>query len=100
VLATLIFGLLNVARGRDTYGISSAALLAAWCGLVANSFFVDTMHWRHLWLVAALIWAGVMRERTSASRPSSMQKEALGTAPFGAAHQNGSPGLAAVRRQL
>jgi hypothetical protein len=29
-----------------------------------------------------------------------MQKEALGTAPFGAAHQNGSPGLAAVRRQL
>jgi len=28
--------------------------MAAWCGLVANSFFVDTLHWRHLWLVAAL----------------------------------------------
>jgi O-antigen ligase len=100
VLTTLIFGLLNVARGRDTYGISSAALLAAWCGLVANSFFVDTMHWRHLWLVAALIWAGVMRERAGASRPSSLRAEALRTAPFGAAHQNGRPGLAAVRRQL
>jgi hypothetical protein len=22
---------------------------------------VDTLHWRHLWLVAALIWAGTMR---------------------------------------
>jgi O-antigen ligase len=68
VLATLIFGVLNVVRGRDTYGISSAALLAAWCGLIANSSFVDTMHWRHLWLVAALIWAGAMRERVDRSR--------------------------------
>ena len=43
--------------GRDTYGIGSAALLAAWCGLLANSVFIDTLHWRHLWLVAGLIWA-------------------------------------------
>jgi hypothetical protein len=20
--------------------------------------FIDTLHWRHLWLLAALIWAG------------------------------------------
>lgn len=64
VAVTLVFALLNVIHGSDTYGISSAALLAAWCGLLANSFFVDTMHWRHLWLVAALIWAGAMRRRT------------------------------------
>ena len=50
----------NAARGRDTYGIGSAALLAAWCGLLANSAFIDTLHWRHLWLVAGLIWAGTM----------------------------------------
>ena len=37
-----------------------AALLAAWCGLLANSFFIDTLHWRHLWFVAGLIWAGAM----------------------------------------
>ena len=51
----------NAARGRDTYGIGSAALVAAWCGLLANSAFIDTLHWRHLWLVAGLIWAGAMR---------------------------------------
>ena len=58
VLLTLGFAARNAAFGRDTYGIGSAALLAAWCGVLANSAFVDTLHWRHLWLVAALIWAG------------------------------------------
>jgi O-antigen ligase len=58
MLLTLGFAARNVVVGVDTYGIGSAALLAAWCGLLANSSFVDTLHWRHLWLVAALIWAG------------------------------------------
>jgi hypothetical protein len=58
LVLTLGFAARNVALGVDTYGIGSAALLAAWCGVLANSFFVDTLHWRHLWLVAALIWAG------------------------------------------
>jgi O-antigen ligase len=58
VLLTLGFAARNVALGVDTYGIGSAGLLAAWCGLLANSSFVDTLHWRHLWVVAALIWAG------------------------------------------
>jgi hypothetical protein len=70
VLATLVFGAVNAMRGRDTYGISAAALLGAWCGLIANSFVVDTIHWRHLWLVAALIWAGAMRERNAAASPA------------------------------
>jgi O-antigen ligase len=58
MLLTLGFAARNVALGVDTYGIGSAALLAAWCGVLANSFFVDTLHWRHLWLLAALVWAG------------------------------------------
>ncbi len=66
VVGTLAFGAVNVLRGRDTYGISAAALTAAWCGLAVNSFFVDTLHWRHLWLLAALIWAGAARRRGSA----------------------------------
>jgi O-antigen ligase len=57
---TLSFAVGNAARGRSTFGIGSAALLAAWCGLLASSAFVDTLHWRHLWVVAALIWAGRM----------------------------------------
>jgi O-antigen ligase len=65
---TLGVALRNALLGRDTYGIGSAALLGAWCGILANSFFVDTLHWRHLWLVAALIWAASMRRRTAAAR--------------------------------
>jgi len=61
VITTLVFATRNVVTGTDTYGIGSAALLAAWCGLVVNSAFVDTLHWRHFWLVAALIWAATMR---------------------------------------
>jgi O-antigen ligase len=63
LIFTLGAALRNALLGRDTYGIGSAALLGAWCGILANSFFVDTLHWRHLWLVAALIWAGSMRRR-------------------------------------
>ena len=58
---TLGAALRNALLGRGTYGIGSAALLGAWCGLLANSVVVDTLHWRHLWIVAALIWAGAMR---------------------------------------
>ena len=53
----------NAIAGRDTYGIGSAALLGAWSGILVNSIFVDTLHWRHLWAVAALIWAGTWRAR-------------------------------------
>jgi O-antigen ligase len=61
MLATLCWAGRNAILGRDTYGIGSAALLGAWTGLLLNGFFVDTLHWRHLWAVAALIWAGSAR---------------------------------------
>jgi O-antigen ligase len=66
-LATLLYAGSNAITGRDTYGIGSAALLGAWVGLLVNSFVVDTLHWRHLWFVAALIWIGAMRP---VSRPT------------------------------
>jgi hypothetical protein len=53
----------NAIAGRDTYGIGSAALLGAWSGILVNSIFVDTLHWRHLWAIAALVWAGTYRAR-------------------------------------
>jgi hypothetical protein len=43
--------------------VGSAAALGAWCGLLANSAFVDTLHWRHLWLVAALVWVAALTRR-------------------------------------
>jgi O-antigen ligase len=57
MFGTLVLALRNVALGRGTFGITSVALLACWCGILANSLFVDTLHWRHLWIVAGLIWA-------------------------------------------
>lgn len=60
-ITTLVFAGRNAVLGRDTYGIGSAALLAAWIGIMVNSFVVDTLHWRHLWFVAPLIWVGAMR---------------------------------------
>lgn len=64
-VATLIFAGRNALLGRDTYGIGSAALLGSWVGIMLNSFVVDTLHWRHLWFVAGLIWVGAMRRRGS-----------------------------------
>lgn len=61
MLATCGWALRNAIRGHDTYGIGSAALLGAWLGILLNGAFVDTLHWRHLWFVAALIWAGASR---------------------------------------
>jgi hypothetical protein len=58
MFATLVVAGRNAVAGRDTYGIGSAPLLGAWTGLAVESFFVDTLHWRHLWVVAGLIWAG------------------------------------------
>jgi O-antigen ligase len=69
LLLTLGFAARNAILGRDTYGIGSAALLAAWCGLLANSVFIDTLHWRHFWLLAALIWAGAMRHMSTRDLP-------------------------------
>jgi len=68
LLLTLGFALRGALDGRHVYGIGSAALLGAWCGLIANSVFVDTLHWRHLWLVAALIWAGATMPRARYAR--------------------------------
>jgi O-Antigen ligase len=83
LLLTLGLAGRNAVLGRDTYGIGSAALLAAWCGLLANSVFIDTVHWRHLWLVAALIWAGAARPFAgvplqSLSSPRSTRSESFG----------------------
>jgi O-antigen ligase len=64
-LTTLVLALSNAVAGRDTYGIGSAALLGSWCGLLFNSAVVDTLHWRHLWIVGGLIWAGTMRSSSA-----------------------------------
>ena len=70
VVATLILAARNAILGRDSYGIGSAALLAAWAGIAVESFFIDTLHWRHLWLVAALVWVGARRSDQADDSPA------------------------------
>jgi len=65
--ATLFVAVGLASRDRDLHGIGSAALLGSWLGLLANSFFVDTLHWRHLWIFAALIWCASFLHAEEAS---------------------------------
>ena len=82
VLVALLYGTLcdGAAQRGDaaaTPGHRSAALLAAWCGILANSVFVDTLHWRHLWLVRRPDLGG-------ASQPALAQtSSSAGTRPSG-----------------
>jgi O-antigen ligase len=62
VITTLVFAVRNAVLGRDSFGIGSAALLGSWLGIAVESFVIDSLHWRHLWLVAALIWLGTRRQ--------------------------------------
>ena len=67
VSSALVLAGRNAILGHDTFGIGSAALLAAWVGILINSFVVDTLHWRHLWFVLGLICVGAMRAAGPAS---------------------------------
>ncbi|MBN8193918.1 O-antigen ligase family protein [Bacillus sp. NTK074B] len=47
---------------RKTQGMDQGyfvVILASIIGLLFNSFFIDTLHWRHFWLLLALPWCTV-----------------------------------------
>jgi O-antigen ligase len=77
MFGTLLFATRNAVLGRDTYGIGSGPLLAAWCGLLANSVVIDTLHWRHLWVLAGLIWAGIAAPGVRAQLSSRVGRAAV-----------------------
>jgi O-antigen ligase len=68
--STLAAAVSNAVAGRETYGVGSAALLGAFCGMLVSSFVVDTLHWRHFWVVVALVWAGWARRKALTRRPA------------------------------
>jgi O-antigen ligase len=55
VLATLVLGLKLVIRDRGGDGLS-AVLVAAFAGMALEGAVVDTDHWRHFYLIMAMIW--------------------------------------------
>jgi O-antigen ligase/polysaccharide polymerase Wzy-like membrane protein len=55
VLATLVLGLKLVLRDRSSDRLS-AVLVAAFCGMALEGAVIDTDHWRHFYLIMAMIW--------------------------------------------
>ncbi|HXG79183.1 MAG TPA: hypothetical protein VNJ31_07600 [Methyloceanibacter sp.] len=55
VLLTLWLGLQRVVRDRGGDGLS-AALMAAFIGMALEGVVIDTDHWRHFYLIMAMIW--------------------------------------------
>ncbi|RFU64881.1 O-antigen ligase family protein [Peribacillus glennii] len=43
-------------KAQNAYGVYYLVIFASLVGLVFNSFFVDTLHWRHFWVILALAW--------------------------------------------
>ena len=55
VLMTIAIGLRRVLRDRGGDGVT-IVLLAAFLGMAVEGLVVDTDHWRHFYLIMALIW--------------------------------------------
>lgn len=71
VLLTLGLGLRQVVRDRGGDGLS-AVLVAAFIGMAFEGVVVDTDHWRHFYLIMAMIWGTALAApypRHVASRP-------------------------------
>jgi len=44
------------------YGISPLVIFSSFLGILANSFFIDTLHWRHFWLILGIGTALIYEE--------------------------------------
>jgi hypothetical protein len=91
-LVTLVRSLVLAQKAFNAIQRSLFALIAAaLCGTLLNSFTIDTLHWRHFWLVLALGWmpAWTTMAGKSEAQPSGRAPQALIT-----------PGLPPVRRSM
>ena len=55
VLTTLALGFRQVVRDRGTSGVSNV-VVAAFLGMMLEDLVIDTDHWRHFYLIMAMIW--------------------------------------------
>lgn len=55
VVATIALGLRFALRDHDSGGLG-AVLLAAFIGMAVEGLVIDTDHWRHFYLIMAMIW--------------------------------------------
>ena len=89
-----VYALLQALRRAQTAQdiLARSALLACLLGTLANSFFIDTLHWRHFWILLGLTWAyayslpdyegGAWRRTSSRARPVAKLPSQGGPAPL------------------
>jgi len=63
VFATLMLGLKLVIRDRGGDGLS-AVIVATFIGIAVEGAVVDTDHWRHFYLIMAMVWGMALGRRT------------------------------------
>lgn len=63
ILSFVLFIIISTYKSFSSYwnskredGVFYIIIFASLIGLSFNSFFVDTLHWRHFWLLLALAW--------------------------------------------
>lgn len=59
---TLIYALYQGLRRKSLW---HEVFFASLLGILVESFVIDTLHWRHLWLILGLAWADNAKERHS-----------------------------------
>jgi hypothetical protein len=55
VFSTIILGFRHVLTSAPWQGVY-LAIFAAFLGTVAESFIIDTDHWRHFWMMLGAMW--------------------------------------------
>lgn len=66
ILVTLVRASVLSQRVANHFQRAIFALVAAGlCGSLVNSMAIDTLHWRHLWVLLALGWMPIVREVSS-----------------------------------
>lgn len=70
LISFVVFFILSVIKSYQSYrytkGESSGLFLVIFASLVGiafNSFFIDTLHWRHLWVLLAFAWFPVLENK-------------------------------------
>ncbi len=88
LVGTLVCAVRLARRTVEVNGVGTAALLAIWVGQIVNSFFIDTLHWRHLWIWAALIWCSYsLMTRQPGGGPSGSRRTPTGVPRLVVPHQ-------------
>ncbi|MFQ6126794.1 MAG: O-antigen ligase family protein [Candidatus Heimdallarchaeota archaeon] len=50
----------RVSSNERVLGVSPISLLSTMIGILINSFVIDTLHWRHFWILIGVIWAVII----------------------------------------